>query len=322
MLPRPRPASMSEPHRHARASLVAALAIMVIWGVNFAVTKYALAGIGVGPFLFLRFVTMPLLAFALVAIVFRRRIARTWPRREDLPRFVACGVIGHTLHVGIVVWGLNLSTAFSSALVLTSGPIFTLLLLGALGVEKLHRRQVAGTLVAFAGIVVFLSDKFARGVVQAGAGDLVLLFAASLFSLYTIIAKPLTARYGPLLLLAYSLLFGAPPLVIVTLPTIVVLPAAEVPAGVWLATFWAIIVSAFLGWLVWAWVNAVRGIARSAPLQYLMPPIAGVVAWLTLDEVFTWLKIGGAAITMAGVAWAQFGGGRPPPREAAQPDSG
>ncbi|MDX1374897.1 MAG: DMT family transporter [Burkholderiales bacterium] len=313
---------MSEPHRHARASLVAALAIMVIWGVNFAVTKYALAGIGVGPFLFLRFVTMPLLAFALVAIVFRRRIARTWPRREDLPRFVACGVIGHTLHVGIVVWGLNLSTAFSSALVLTSGPIFTLLLLGALGVEKLHRRQVAGTLVAFAGIVVFLSDKFARGVVQAGAGDLVLLFAASLFSLYTIIAKPLTARYGPLLLLAYSLLFGAPPLVIVTLPTIVVLPAAEVPAGVWLATFWAIIVSAFLGWLVWAWVNAVRGIARSAPLQYLMPPIAGVVAWLTLDEVFTWLKIGGAAITMAGVAWAQFGGGRPPPREAAQPDSG
>ena len=49
-------------------------------------------------------------------------------------------------------------------------------------------------------------------------------------------------------------------------------------------------------------------------------PIAGLVAWLTLGEAFTWLKIAGAAVTMAGVAYAQFGGG-PPPKEAAQPDA-
>jgi drug/metabolite transporter (DMT)-like permease len=46
------------------------------------------------------------------------------------------------------------------------------------------------------------------------------------------------------------------------------------------------------------------------------------MAWLTLGETFTWLKILGAAITMAGVAWAQFGGGKPPSKEAGQPDCG
>ena len=86
--------------------------------------------------------------------------------------------------------------------------------------------------------------------------------------------------------------------------------------------FWAIVLSSVGGWLVWTWVNAVRGVARSAPLMYLMPPIAGVVAWFTLGETFSTLKIAGAAVTMAGVAWAQFGGVGPPPREAAQPDSG
>ena len=91
---------------------------------------------------------------------------------------------------------------------------------------------------------------------------------------------------------------------------------------VWLGLFWAIVLSSVGGWMVRAWVNHVRGIARSAPLMYLPPPIAGIVAWLTLGEHFTWLKIAGAGITMAGIAWAQFGGGRPPPREAAQPDSG
>ena len=305
-----------------RWSLVAAVAIMVVWGANFAVTKYVLGALGVGPFLFIRFLVAPVLGFTLLAAVYRRHLAKSWPRREDLPRFVAAGLIGHTLHVGIVTWGIDLSTAFSSSLVLTSGPLFTLLILGALGTEKLRSRQMIGTVVAFLGIVLFLSDKFASGLARAGLGDLVLLGAAALFSLYTVIAKPLAARYGPLPLLAYTLLFGAPPLLLATFASFLAAPLAQLPAGIWLGMFWAAVVSAFLGWLVWAWVNAVRGVARSAPLMYLMPPISGVVAWLTLGESFTWLKIAGAGVTMAGVAWAQFGGGHPPPREAAQPDSG
>jgi drug/metabolite transporter (DMT)-like permease len=297
-------------------ALAAGGALMMAWGVNFAVTKIVLAELGVGPFLFIRFLAMPLLGFALLAAVTRRHFAKSWPRREDLPRLVACGLIGHTAHVSIVMWGINLSTAFSSSLVLTSSPLFTLLILALLGAERLRLRQVYGTLAAFAGIVVFLSDKFAAGFALAGIGDLVLIFAASLFSLYTVISKPLVARYGPLNLLCYSLLFGAPPIVLATLPAFLAAPLAAVPAGVWLGVFWAVAVSSFLGWIAWAWINAVRGIARSAPLQYLMPPIAGLVAWLTLGETFTWLKIAGAAIAMAGIAWAQIGVRSPTPPDA------
>ena len=296
------------PDRAATLSLIAAIATMVVWGVNFAVTKYVLDALGVGPFLFIRFLVAPVLGFTLLAAVYRRHLAKSWPRREDLPRFVAAGLIGHTLHVGIVTWGIDLSTAFSSSLVLTSGPLFTLLILGALGTEKLRSRQMIGTVVAFLGIVLFLSDKFASGLARAGLGDLVLLGAAALFSLYTVIAKPLAARYGPLPLLAYTLLFGAPPLLLATFASFLAAPLAQLPAGIWLGMFWAAVVSAFLGWLVWAWVNAVRGVARSAPLMYLMPPISGVVAWLLLGEQFTALKLAGAALTMTGVAWAQYAG--------------
>ena len=304
-----------------RWSLFAALFTMVLWGVNFAFVKYLLDTLGVGPFLFIRFVTMPLLAFLLLFLVFRNRVARTWPKREDLPRFIACGLIGHALHVGIVFWGISLSTAFSSALVLTSGPLFTLAILVLLGAERLRASQVAGTLVAMAGIALFLSDKFAGGL-HAGFGDLILLVAAAFFSLYTVLARPLVERYGPLIVLAYTLLFGAPPMILISLPSMFTADLGRLTPMVWFGLFWAIVLSSVGGWLVWAWVNHVRGIARSAPLMYLPPPIAGVVAWLTLGEQFTWLKIAGACITMAGVAWAQFGGGRPPPREAAQVDSG
>ena len=298
-------------------ALAAGIALMVVWGVNFAVTKVVLAELGVWPFLFIRFLAMTLFGFALLLAVTRRHFAKTWPARADLPRFAAAGLVGHTAHVSLVMWGIDLSTAFSSSLVLTTSPLWTLLILALLGAEKLHRRQLAGTLAAFAGIAVFLSDKFAGGFALAGIGDLVLLFAASLFSLYTVISKPLVERYGPLNVMCYSLLFGAPPLVLATLPAFLYTPLEHVSAGVWLGVFWAIAVSSFLGWIVWAWVNSVRGLARSAPLQYLMPPIAGLVAWLTLGESFTWLKIAGAAVAMAGIAWAQLGAKNATPPDAA-----
>ena len=285
---------------------------MFLWGVNFAFVKYVLDALGVGPFLFIRFLSMPILAGVLLLVVFRRQVAKTWPKREDWPRFIACGLIGHTLHIGIVFWGISLSTAFSSAVVLTSQPLFTLLILLVLGDERLRAGQVAGTLVAFAGIAVFLSDKFGRGVVHAGLGDLVLLAASACFSLYTVLARPLVARYGPLIAFTYTLLIGAPPLLLLSATSFFGADLGRLTPMVWLGLFWSIALSSVLGWMVWAWVNHVRGIARSAPLLYLPPPIAGLVAWLTLDEHFTLLKIAGAAVTMAGVAWAQWGAAKIP----------
>ena len=304
----------------ARWSFQIAIALMVIWGVNFSVTKTILDQVPVGALLFVRFLWMMVLGLGLLAWLYRGRLRQSLPHRRDIPRFIAAGLLGHTAHVGIVTWGLHLSTPFSSSLVLTSGPLWTLLILASLGAERLRTTQVVGTLAAFMGILLFMSDKFTSGVLRAGVGDLVLLLAAGLFSLYTVIARPLTSRYGAPVLLGYTLLFGAPPVLLFTLPSMLAEPWAKLPLAIWLWMFYAVTISSFLGWLGWAWINQVRGVAKSAPLMYMMPPIAGLVSWVTLGETFTWLKIAGALITMAGVAWAQFGGGLR--HTVAQADSG
>src|SRR6476660_3490069 len=125
----------------ARLSLAAALATMFVWGVNFAFVKHVLDGIGVEALMFVRFAVLPLLGFALLLVIFRRRIRHTWPRRRDLPRFIVAGLIGHAAHIGVVMYGMNLSTPFSSSLVLTSGPLFTLIILAVLKVERLLARR-------------------------------------------------------------------------------------------------------------------------------------------------------------------------------------
>jgi len=41
-------------------------------------------------------------------------------------------------------------------------------------------------------------------------------------------------------------------------------------------------------------------------LMYLMPPVAGLLAWAFMGESYTWLKVIGALVSLAGVAIAQF----------------
>ena len=111
---------------------------------------------------------------------------------------------------------------------------------------------------------------------------------------------------GGVTVMTYATLLGSAPVVLVSLPAGLAVDWAQVSAAIWAGTLWAVLISAFFGWMVWGWINAVRGVARSAPLMYLMPPVAGVVAWGLTGETFTASKLGGAAIALVGVALAQF----------------
>jgi drug/metabolite transporter (DMT)-like permease len=148
-----------------------------------------------------------------------------------------------------------------------------------------------------------------------------LLIAASFFSYYTVAAKPLIERLGGVTVMTYAVLLGSAPVVALSLPAGLRVAWSEISPAIWVGMVYAVLISAFLGWLVWGWITAIRGVARTAPLMYLMPPVAGLVAWAVTGERYTAVKLGGAALTLAGVALAQFTSAsvRDPVREAPAP---
>ena len=160
-----------------RRALWIALALVFVWGTNFTVQKLIFPVLTPPGFLFGRFLIMPVCAAVWMCV----RYGIDWPPvdRPDLWLLMKLAVAGHVLHVGLVTYGIHFSTAFSSALILACGPLFTLLILRLTGVERLKRAQVAGVVVACAGVVVFLSDKFLGEAWRAGSGDLILLVAAT-----------------------------------------------------------------------------------------------------------------------------------------------
>jgi drug/metabolite transporter (DMT)-like permease len=293
-------------HPHQRLALFMALALVVIWGGNFTLQKYLLHLLTPDGFLLARYFTMPVCAL----MMFRWRLGQWWPPlpRSDLRAMAWLGFVGHSLHVGIVTYGVYWSTAFSSSVILACGPIFTLLILRYQGLERLSLAQLLGVGLAFGGVLMFLSDKLLGGQWRAGGGDLVLLLAASLFSYYTVAAKPMFDKRGAVLTMGYSTILGSIPVMLWCLPSVADVPWSALDFWDGVGLFWSVVVSAFFGWLGWGWVNAVRGVARTAPLMYLMPPVAGLFAWALSGEHYTWIKIGGAGVILLGVALAQYAG--------------
>jgi drug/metabolite transporter (DMT)-like permease len=314
----PRDAALPSPDASAREAsaqqlaLAAGLLTVVIWGANFSVQKTLFEVLPPGAFMFARYLLMPAAAAILLMVVMKGR----WPRvsRGDGWRIAGLGVLGHGVHVTLVTFGIHWSTAFSSALILACGPIFTLLILHVARIERLHRGQVIGVAAACCGVLMFLSDKLLGRQWAATGGDLVMLFSASLFSYYTVMTKPLIQRYGGITVMGYATLAGSVPVVLFSLGAAMDAPWGAMGGKQWFLLCWASLISAFGGWLLWGWVNERRGVARTAPLMYLMPLVAGIGSWWLTGERFGAVKLLGAAVTLAGVAWAQYSSG--PARES------
>ena len=128
-------------HRHDQRALLVALVLIVIWGGNFTLQKYLFDLITPGGFLWARYLIMPLCALVLM----RWRFGVWLPPlpRKDWQHMAWLGFIGHSLHVGLVTYGIHWSTAFSSSVILACGPIFTLLILRMQGLEQASDVEVS-----------------------------------------------------------------------------------------------------------------------------------------------------------------------------------
>ena len=296
--------------RQGRA-LAGALLLVLTWGASFTIQKAAYQAMGPGAFLFARSLLMGLCAAGLLL----SRGQAPWPqlRAQERRGFLLLVAVGPVLHITLVTFGIHWSTAFSSALLMACGPVFTLMLLRLLRGTRVRRAQALGVALAFAGVLLFMSDKLIGADWRAGGGDLVLLLAAALFALYTIWVAPFVERHGGVETMCWTTLCASPVLMAVSAYAAWQAPYASIPLGIWLAFLWTVLVSAFLGWMMWGWINAVRGVARTAPLMYLIPPVAGAVAWLVAGESFGGMKLAGALLVLGGVAVTQFAGRHQPP---------
>jgi drug/metabolite transporter (DMT)-like permease len=272
-------------------------AMAVIWGVNFVVVKYATHIFNPVAFTGLRVGTA---ATFLVAFAYAR--GGFTLSRHDVMRLLFLGVIGNGLYQLFFVHGVARTRAGNASLIVGAAPAFIALVARARGLERVKRMTLAGIALSVIGVGLVIAGSATSSNGEATLLGSVLVFLGVLcWTAYTIMLQPYTKRVDVVQLAAVTMVGGAVPLLIASMPALFATDWSSVGAGGWLALLYSSVISMGVAYFFWYRGLRVLGPTRTAVYANLQPIVALVAAWAFLGEIPTIFQGVGAVTIIAGV---------------------
>ena len=274
------------------------LAMAVIWGVNFVVVKYATHIFNPVAFTGLRVGTA---AAFLVAFAYARGGFAL--SRHDVLRLLLLGVLGNGLYQLFFVHGVARTRAGNASLIVGAAPAFIALVARARGMERVKRMTLAGIALSVIGVglVIAGSASPSSGNENTLLGSVLVFLGVLCWTAYTIMLQPYTKRIDVIQLSAITLVGGAVPLVIASMPALISTNWSAVGTGGWLALLYSSVLSMGVAYFFWYRGLRVLGPTRTAVYSNLQPIVALIAAWAFLGEIPTMFQGVGAVTIIAGV---------------------
>ncbi|MDI6870589.1 MAG: DMT family transporter [Bacillota bacterium] len=276
----------------------------VIWGGNYIANKVLMRELAPLTAAVVRFASAA--ALMLVVLGLRRQLRLL--TRAELKGVAGLGVI-FFLHNLFYYFGLERTTAINASLLMATSPVITCLLAERLAKERVSLLQLAGTLLSLGGVFLVVTGEAGVAVrrVALNAGDLLMLFSAATWSLYSLQGKGLMATLTPLETTVYSWVVG----------TGLLLPVAflfrsraghwlPVSAPGWWSLAYVVVLSAVVAFSWWYRAIDAVGAARSSAFINLVPLSVLILAALLLGETVSYSQVGGAGCILFGVYLASL----------------
>ncbi|MFQ6173121.1 EamA family transporter [Oryzobacter sp. R7] len=276
--------------------VLAATAVMVIWGANFVVIDWGLQDVPPLVFVALRF------AVVLLALPF--------VPRPDAPlhRVLLVGAAMSLGQFGLLYTSLAVGMPPGLAsLVLQLQAVVTVVVAAAVLAERPALFQWVGVGLGLVGL----------GVVALGRGGAVPLVALVLcvgaavsWATGNVLVRRLGVP-GGLGLVVWSALVV--PLPLLGLSLLVDGPAAvghaltHLGAAAWLSTAYTAVLASFVGYGIWNRLLERHPASEVAPFTLLVPPVGLLAAWLVTGERLTPTALAGGALLVAGVVLVTLG---------------
>lgn len=280
---------------------IGALAVVTLWGTTFVSSKVLLnAGMMPADIFFFRF----LMAYGCMLLISHKRM---WTKSLwDELTMLGLGIMGGSLYFLTENMALIFSTTANVSILVSSCPLLTALVLAIFyQSERLSGKQIVGSLIAFAGVIlVVLNGQLVLHLNPRG--DILALSAALTWAFYSLFMKRVMNRYSPdfitrkvfgyglLTILPYFLL--AHPLNTDT--TLLMQP--KILANL---LFLGLLASTG-GYLLWNWVMQKLGAMKATNYIYSQTLITMIAGHLILGEPITWMALCGAFILIVGTVRA------------------
>lgn len=278
-----------------KIGILSVLGAVVLWSSSYVVTK-----MGVGDIPPLTFAAIRFLFAVMLMVGLAFTIQRIDPvPAKDLRRLALGGLLGITAYFSLQNLGVQRTSAADASLLVASFPVITLLLEVFFRKAQVGFKQIAGIVIAIAGIYLIIDLTGSQVAPARMEGNLLLLLTGLAWALYNFATQDVVKKYATFTVIFWQTLFGM----------IALLPLALTEANLWRPlTSDGLLGAVFLGVFcsVGAFLLYGYGLKSLRPgvavnLLNLVPVFGLIFAAIFLHEKIGWAQILGGLIVIVGV---------------------
>jgi drug/metabolite transporter (DMT)-like permease len=271
-------------------------AFVVLWSTGFIFSKIAVRD--AEPFTFLS-VRFALAATILAAVVLLFRAP--WPRGLNALHAAVAGALLHGGYLGPVFWTIGQGmSAGVAALIVSTQPILTALIVPRLLGETIAARHWLGLVAGFAGVLLVLYPKFATSGIDARPDTV----AAAVLGLLGVTAGSIYQKRfatGLDLRSAGACQFAGATAVI-AIAALLLEHGRFDPTPALIGTLaWSVLVLSIGAITLLMLMIREGAISKVTAYFYLVPPVTALMAWAAFGETLLPIQLAGMALTSVGV---------------------
>lgn len=287
--------------RIRREAFVALVLVQIIFGAFPILGKIALREVTPMVIAFLR-VAFGALFLTLAEKMFDPDAAPHEPR--DRRMLALLSFLGILANQTLFISGLARTTATNATLLVSTVPVFTLLV-GVVGrVERAPLSRILGIPVALGGVLLLLDLAHASFSDRTLQGDLMIAANSLSYSIYLVASRPLLKRRSAVGVTAAIFRYAALPMAVLAIPDLRRFHPGRLSGGVILALAGIVIFATAAAYFLNSWALARTDASTTAVFIYLQPLITGALAWVALGERPAPQTLMAATLIFGGVALA------------------
>lgn len=186
-----------------KLAIIGLIIANVIWGAASPIFKWSLQDIQ--PF------TLAFLRFSIAALLFLPFVYKNIKiKKQDIPIFIAMGLLGITTHITLFFFGLRLTSSINAPIIASAGPVFLIFAGIIFFKEKPRRRKIIGSVLGFFGLMlIIINPIIEKGFQSSFIGDSMLIVATLLDVWFIIEIKKRIPNYPTLTLVFWVFVFGS-----------------------------------------------------------------------------------------------------------------
>jgi drug/metabolite transporter (DMT)-like permease len=247
-------------------------------------------------------------SFGIVGLILIFVLRRAWihVEKRDWPRFLLLGALAVPANQLLYLNGMRFTVPSHASLLYGATAVAALGLSSLLGYEKLRLFKVLAILVSLCGLVLVVSESPTPIIgTENFAGDILISISVLVWAGYTVLAKPVVDKYGPVRATLVCLILGSA----MGLPFLVAPALAQDYAIVtwrgWIGTLYTGFMITAVSYTIWFALLRRVDPSQVAILTAPQPVVTTVLSVLILKEAIGASLILGGFLVIGGVVLMQ-----------------